>query len=70
MLNTLILKTYAAANSPSTVSGGVVPKNSDIIVLATPSTPIPAVSLKQKKRSTVDKTAVSSSPHRLSRYGA
>ena len=47
MLNTLIITTYVAAKLASTMVGSVVPKISVIIVWATLSTPMPAVTLKQ-----------------------
>jgi hypothetical protein len=48
MLKTLIISTYVAAKALLTMRGSVDPKISDIIVLATPSTPMPAVTLKQR----------------------
>ena len=52
MLNTLIIKTYVPAKPAVTIDAnsepaGADPKISDIIVLATPNTPIPAETLKQ-----------------------
>ena len=51
ILKTLIIKTYVPAKAAVTMDansevGGAEPKISDIIVLATPITPIPADTLK------------------------
>ena len=48
ILKTLIINTYVPANPAVTIAGSVELKISIIIVLATPITPIPAVTLKQR----------------------
>ena len=47
MLKTLIISTYVPANPAVTMAGKLGSNISIIIVLATPITPIPAVTLKQ-----------------------
>tara|TARA_B100000902_G_C26842960_1_gene684328 strand:- start:46 stop:348 length:303 start_codon:yes stop_codon:yes gene_type:complete len=48
ILKTLIIKTYVPAKPAVTICGRLGVKISIIIVLATPITPIPAVTLKHK----------------------
>jgi hypothetical protein len=48
MLNRLIISTNVLAKTGVTIFGSVGPKISLSIVLATPSTPMPAVMLKQR----------------------